>query len=83
MNNSYFVGETIFSAGGVLCDEENKKVFLIYKNKTDEWLLPKGCMEENETIEQTAEREVFEEAGYKNKVKKLLSVQTKPVVLTI
>jgi len=79
--NSYFIGETIFSAGGVLLDIKNKKVFLIHKEKTNEWLLPKGHMEENETIEQTAEREVFEETGYKNKAVKLLSVQVRPDIV--
>jgi len=78
MRKHYFIGETIFSAGGVLVDKENKKILIIQKNKTSEWLLPKGRMEENETIEQTAEREVFEETGYKNKAQKLLSVQVRP-----
>ncbi len=78
MSDQYFNGEAIFSAGGVLVDKENNKALLIYKEKIDEWLLPKGRMEKGETIEQTAEREIFEETGYKNKFEKLLSVQVRP-----
>lgn len=78
MSTSYYLGETIYSAGGVLINALEKKVLLIYKTLSKEWLLPKGHLEENESIENTAEREIFEETGYKNRVKYLLSVQTRP-----
>jgi len=81
MQNNYFTGEAIFSVGGVLVDKANKKVFLVHKTEINEWLLPKGRMEESETIEQTAEREIFEETGYKNQIQKLLSVQVRPDVV--
>lgn len=34
-----------------------------YKNKYEGWVLPKGTVEQGETHEQTALREVYEEAG--------------------
>lgn len=80
MSTSYYIGETIFSAGGVLTDIENKKVYLVYKNASGEWLLPKGRLENGETIEAAAQREIFEETGYENKVKNLLSTQIRPDV---
>lgn len=77
MNESYYHNEALFSAGGVLVHPVSKQVFLIYKNKTGEWLLPKGRIEKGETVEKAAEREVYEETGYKNSVTELLSVQTR------
>lgn len=81
MSKSYYKDETVFSAGGVLVNEDKQLVLLIYKESSNEWLLPKGHMEENESIEETAQREIFEETGYKNEVKKLLSVQIRPDVV--
>jgi len=81
MSNSYYKGETIFSAGGVLVDEKKKLIYLIYKERSGEWLFPKGRMEDGETVEESVEREIFEETGYKNEVKKLLSVQIRPDVV--
>ncbi len=78
MSVSYYSNEAIFSAGGVLTNKQENKVLLVYKETSNEWLLPKGRIEENETIEQTAEREIFEETGYSNKVKNLLSTQIRP-----
>lgn len=74
----YYKDETISSAGGVLVNAESKKVYLILKEASKEWLLPKGHIENDETIEQTAQREIYEETGYKNTVRNLLSVQVRP-----
>jgi 8-oxo-dGTP pyrophosphatase MutT (NUDIX family) len=65
MSSSYYRGEAVFSAGGVLVNEDKRLVLLVYKETNGEWLLPKGHMEEGETIEETAQREIFEETGYK------------------
>lgn len=78
MGTSYYIDETVFSAGGVLVDTVNKKVYLIYKEKSEEWLLPKGHIEPNETIEDAAKREIYEETGYENQIKNLLSIQIRP-----
>lgn len=56
--------EKHYSAGGVLIN--NNKFYLIYKFTKDEWKLPKGHVEEGETFEETALREVREETGFKN-----------------
>jgi 8-oxo-dGTP diphosphatase len=78
MSHHYYTNETIFSAGGVLLDASRNMVYLVYKQTTDEWLLPKGHLETSESIETTASREIFEETGYQNQIKQILSVQIRP-----
>lgn len=59
------------SAGGIVYDGKGK--FLAIKAVPyNETVFPKGTIEEGETPEQTAVREVFEETGYKAKIKTLL-----------
>jgi 8-oxo-dGTP pyrophosphatase MutT (NUDIX family) len=52
------------TAGGVVFDPDMKKVYLIHKIERDEWLLPKGHIEDGETIVGAAKREVYEETGF-------------------
>lgn len=80
MSSSYYINEVIFSAGGVLFNQNDNTVFMIYKEATNEWLLPKGRIEQGETIEISASREIFEETGYRNTISSLLSVQVRPDV---
>ena len=57
------------SCGGVVIFRG--KILLLYKNiknRYEGWVLPKGTVEEGESHEQTALREVHEEAGVKAKV---------------
>jgi len=52
------------SCGGVIIHKG--KVLLLYKNQNGKymgWVMPKGTVEPNETLEQTAIREVKEESG--------------------
>jgi len=58
----------IWSAGGVLI--RNKKVLICYRKSENLFCLPKGSPEKNESIEETAIREVSEETGI---VPKLIS----------
>jgi 8-oxo-dGTP pyrophosphatase MutT (NUDIX family) len=53
------------SSGGVLLNSQNQ-VYLIHKIERDEWLLPKGIVEENEKNSDTALREIKEETGFNN-----------------
>ncbi len=54
--------KVIKAAGGVVINNKNETLF-IYRN--DIWDLPKGKIENSETIEQAAIREVEEETGVK------------------
>lgn len=52
------------SCGGVVI--HRGKILLLYKNihgRYEGWVLPKGTVEDEETHEQTALREVYEESG--------------------
>ena len=53
------------SAGAVLIADsrEGTRVAILHRREPDEWRLPKGKLDEGETPEQAAEREVAEEMG--------------------
>ncbi len=53
--------KTIIKAGGGLILNENEDILMIYRR--GKWDLPKGKLDEGETIEQCAVREVQEECG--------------------
>lgn len=55
---------TVNKAGGGLVENEHRQVLFIFRN--GKWDLPKGGIEKNETIEETAIREVEEETGCRN-----------------
>jgi 8-oxo-dGTP pyrophosphatase MutT (NUDIX family) len=57
----------IKKCGIILWNHSKEKVFLVYGKKSSKWGFPKGHMEENETEIETAEREFYEETGYKLK----------------
>ncbi|AZQ45026.1 NUDIX hydrolase [Nonlabens ponticola] len=53
----------VLAGGGMVLNSDEKYLFIYRNNK---WDLPKGKAEKNESIEQTALREVEEETGVKN-----------------
>ena len=54
--------EVIFASGGIV---ENPKKQLLFIHRKGKWDLPKGKAEKNETVRETALREVKEETGIK------------------
>lgn len=62
------------SSGGVVYRKRDNKIeiILLYRKNTDTYHLPKGTVEDGETLEQTAIREVIEETGYKVRLENFL-----------
>ncbi len=57
------MSNTIIAAGGIV-ENEKGEILLIYRKK--HWDLPKGKLDDNETLEECAVREVKEETGLKD-----------------
>jgi 8-oxo-dGTP diphosphatase len=57
--------EPVLAAGGiVLRQEETPLIALVRLRKRNEWVLPKGKLDDGETPREAAEREVLEETGH-------------------
>ena len=55
----------VLAAGGiVLRQEETPLIAVVRLRKRNEWVLPKGKLDDGETPRDAAEREVMEETGY-------------------
>ncbi len=57
-----------FCASVFVIDPVTKKILLVLHKKFNKWVQPGGHIEEDETPEETAVREVFEETGIKVKL---------------
>src|SRR3984957_8406402 len=55
----------VLAAGGiVLRREKNPRIAVVRLRKRNEWVLPKGKLDDGETPRAAAEREVLEETGH-------------------
>src|SRR6201989_2443851 len=55
----------VMAAGGiVLRGEKNPRIAVVRLRKRNEWVLPKGKLDDGETPRDAAEREVLEETGH-------------------
>ncbi len=57
-----------FCASAIIINPNNKKILLVKHKKFNKWVQPGGHIEHNETPEEAAEREVYEETGLKVKL---------------
>ena len=64
------------AAGGVLLHEIDGelRVAVVHRGRYDDWTLPKGHVDRGETWEETARREVFEEAGVEGEIVGVASI---------
>jgi 8-oxo-dGTP diphosphatase len=73
MQGLMMVRVAVLAAGGiVLRQEKNPLIAVVRLRKRDEWVLPKGKLDEGETARAAAEREVLEETGHKVSVHEFL-----------
>lgn len=64
--------EAVSCGGVVIFRGKILLLFKNYKNRYEGWVLPKGTVEEGETHEETASREVKEESGAETEIIKYL-----------
>ncbi|KAH9837718.1 uncharacterized protein C8Q71DRAFT_557804 [Rhodofomes roseus] len=60
-NSFWFCSDFMVGAGMVVLQPATGKVLLLYEPRNDRWLLPKGRKDVDESLEQTALREAYEE----------------------
>jgi ADP-ribose pyrophosphatase YjhB (NUDIX family) len=63
LKKSFFAAFDLIEAGGGIVQNDDKAILFIFRR--GKWDLPKGKLEEGETIEVCAEREITEETGLK------------------
>jgi 8-oxo-dGTP diphosphatase len=62
------VSDVVLAAGGVVWRQKKNgdvEVLLIHRPKYDDWTLPKGKLDDGESAEEAAVREVEEETGFR------------------
>ncbi|MBL0334384.1 MAG: NUDIX domain-containing protein [Chitinophagaceae bacterium] len=64
LQKEFFKKFTLIKAGGGLVVNEKQEILLIFRR--GKWDMPKGKLDDHETIEQCSVREVEEETGLKN-----------------
>jgi 8-oxo-dGTP pyrophosphatase MutT (NUDIX family) len=66
----------ILAAGGIVIDYENPepRVLLVHRPRYDDWSFPKGKLDEGETVEAAALREVQEETGLSCRIIQKLAI---------
>ena len=60
----------IYAAGGVISRQTPRgtEILIIHRGRYNDWCLPKGKLEKNESFEAAALREVKEETGYDTRI---------------
>jgi len=61
------LSDVVLAAGGVVWRREKSgpvEVLLVHRPKYDDWTLPKGKLDDDESAEEAAVREVEEETGF-------------------
>lgn len=51
--------------GGIICNVEQTKVLLVQSHQSKRWFFPAGKKKPNESLKEAAEREVWEEVGFR------------------
>lgn len=57
-----------------LISNDRNQILMVYNGDVDSWSMPGGLVEEGETIEQAAIREVYEETGLEVEINNMLAI---------
>lgn len=60
----------VLKAGAIILDKSQQNILLIKGNYANKWNVPKGTSDDNESIRNTAVREIHEETGIKVNISK-------------
>jgi 8-oxo-dGTP diphosphatase len=72
-------GSPVLAAGGIVLRQENTPLIAVVRlRKRDEWVLPKGKLDDGETPRAAAKREVLEETGHDVSVHEFLGTLVYP-----
>ena len=70
----------IYAAGGVLYrdgyPDSGPEFLVVHRNRYHDWSLPKGKLDRDESFEDAARREVYEETGIKSSMRDFLGTVT-------
>jgi len=66
--------EKVYAVYCFVYDEDTKKVLMVYNKDNSSWSMPGGVVEENETLEQAALRELHEETGLQGEVRDIVAI---------
>jgi 8-oxo-dGTP pyrophosphatase MutT (NUDIX family) len=75
-------GELRLGCSAAIFDEQ-QRIFLTRRADNGQWCLPGGGMDAGESVAEACEREVWEEAGLRVRVKRLVGVYSYPDQLVV
>ncbi|MGV7216868.1 NUDIX hydrolase [Bradyrhizobium sp. UFLA05-112] len=68
----------VLAAGGIVVRRDAPLIAVVRQRKRNEWVLPKGKLDDDETLREAAHREVLEETGHDVAIREFLGTLAYP-----